>query len=135
MLDVGINKDGDDICGDVDPLVESVARIYTPVPGGIGPITVGMVGRNLFECWKNQNLEAIQAIFKKKISANLYEANEKEFTPVPIKEERRVILQDKLDEDPSKPESKDSGVSGAKQDITENIFFAYNRQNEDKPQK
>ena len=47
VIDVGINRMGDRIVGDVD--FESVSRIagaITPVPGGIGPLTIAMLLRN-----------------------------------------------------------------------------------------
>jgi len=36
------------VVGDADPRCEELASIFTPVPGGIGPITVAMVFKNLF---------------------------------------------------------------------------------------
>jgi methylenetetrahydrofolate dehydrogenase (NADP+)/methenyltetrahydrofolate cyclohydrolase len=42
VIDVGISKNDDgDICGDVDfENVKNIARAITPVPGGVGPMTV-----------------------------------------------------------------------------------------------
>jgi methylenetetrahydrofolate dehydrogenase (NADP+) / methenyltetrahydrofolate cyclohydrolase len=37
------------IVGDADPACAEVASVFTPVPGGIGPITVAMLFKNLFE--------------------------------------------------------------------------------------
>ena len=47
VIDVGINRleDGT-LCGDVDPGVEAVAGWYTPVPGGVGPMTIAMLMEN-----------------------------------------------------------------------------------------
>ncbi|MBU1131812.1 bifunctional 5,10-methylenetetrahydrofolate dehydrogenase/5,10-methenyltetrahydrofolate cyclohydrolase [Patescibacteria group bacterium] len=50
IIDVGINKIGDDVCGDVD--FEDVlpkVKFITPVPGGVGPMTVAMLLKNLLK--------------------------------------------------------------------------------------
>jgi len=41
--------DAGSLVGDVDPAVEKKASLFTPVPGGIGPLTVAMVFKNLIE--------------------------------------------------------------------------------------
>jgi methylenetetrahydrofolate dehydrogenase (NADP+)/methenyltetrahydrofolate cyclohydrolase len=47
VVDVGINRDGDTIVGDVDfDSVSQVASAVTPVPGGIGPLTIAMLLEN-----------------------------------------------------------------------------------------
>jgi methylenetetrahydrofolate dehydrogenase (NADP+)/methenyltetrahydrofolate cyclohydrolase len=48
VIDVGIHKRGDGtLCGDVEfPGVSQVASRMTPVPGGVGPMTVAMLLRN-----------------------------------------------------------------------------------------
>ncbi len=47
VIDVGINRGADGkLCGDVDPAVESVAGYLTPVPGGVGPMTIAMLLKN-----------------------------------------------------------------------------------------
>jgi len=55
VIDVGINKVGDKIVGDVEfePAAEH-ASFITPVPGGVGPLTVTMLMRNLVEAVKLQ---------------------------------------------------------------------------------
>lgn len=53
VIDVGINRLGDGIVGDVD--FEDVCRVasaITPVPGGIGPLTIAMLLRNTLEAAK-----------------------------------------------------------------------------------
>lgn len=41
VIDVGITRVGDRLMGDVDhPAVEAIAGALTPVPGGVGPVTV-----------------------------------------------------------------------------------------------
>lgn len=48
VIDVGIHKRPDgSLCGDVDfPEAREVASLITPVPGGVGPMTVAMLLRN-----------------------------------------------------------------------------------------
>lgn len=47
VIDVGINRDENGkLCGDVDPAVETVAGWLTPVPGGVGPMTIAMLLKN-----------------------------------------------------------------------------------------
>jgi methylenetetrahydrofolate dehydrogenase (NADP+)/methenyltetrahydrofolate cyclohydrolase len=47
VIDVGINRLNDGIVGDVDfDQVSQVASAITPVPGGIGPLTIAMLLRN-----------------------------------------------------------------------------------------
>ncbi len=55
VIDVGINKVGDKIVGDVefDTALQRAAYI-TPVPGGVGPVTVVMLMRNGIEAFKQQ---------------------------------------------------------------------------------
>jgi methylenetetrahydrofolate dehydrogenase (NADP+)/methenyltetrahydrofolate cyclohydrolase len=45
VIDVGMNRDADGkLCGDVDfASAERVARAITPVPGGVGPMTIAML--------------------------------------------------------------------------------------------
>ena len=56
VIDVGINR-GDDgkLCGDVAfDQVEKVASYITPVPGGVGPMTITMLLKNTLSAAKNQ---------------------------------------------------------------------------------
>ena len=46
VIDVGINRLGGRLVGDCDPGVAEVAGWLTPVPGGVGPLTVAMLMRN-----------------------------------------------------------------------------------------
>jgi methylenetetrahydrofolate dehydrogenase (NADP+)/methenyltetrahydrofolate cyclohydrolase len=47
VIDVGINRTDEGIVGDVDfERVRSVASAITPVPGGVGPLTIAMLLRN-----------------------------------------------------------------------------------------
>ena len=55
VIDVGINRVADKIVGDVDfEGAEKRASWITPVPGGVGPLTVTMLMRNLVEAAKLQ---------------------------------------------------------------------------------
>ena len=55
--DVGINKTDSGLVGDVDfDEVAKVARAITPVPGGVGPMTIACLLNNTFECFKKAQL-------------------------------------------------------------------------------
>jgi methylenetetrahydrofolate dehydrogenase (NADP+) / methenyltetrahydrofolate cyclohydrolase len=47
IFDAGTSEDGGLMVGDVDPAVASITALFTPVPGGIGPITVAILLRNV----------------------------------------------------------------------------------------
>lgn len=53
VIDVGINRNADGkLCGDVDfEDVSKVAAAITPVPGGVGPLTVAMLTANTANYW------------------------------------------------------------------------------------
>ena len=56
VFDVGINRMGDTTVGDVDyDQVSEVAGAITPVPGGVGPLTVAMLLRQTLLATENQN--------------------------------------------------------------------------------
>lgn len=55
IIDVGINKDDNKICGDVNPNAYSVCSSYTPVPGGVGPLTVASLLKNTTISYKKMN--------------------------------------------------------------------------------
>ena len=46
VVDVGINRTADGLVGDVDPAVAERAGLLTPVPGGVGPMTIAMLLRS-----------------------------------------------------------------------------------------
>jgi methylenetetrahydrofolate dehydrogenase (NADP+)/methenyltetrahydrofolate cyclohydrolase len=46
VVDVGINRTEDGLVGDVDPAAAERAAFLTPVPGGVGPMTIAMLLRN-----------------------------------------------------------------------------------------
>jgi len=54
VIDVGIIKTKDGICGDIDfEAVKEKAAIITPVPGGVGPVTVACSLINMIKTFKN----------------------------------------------------------------------------------
>jgi methylenetetrahydrofolate dehydrogenase (NADP+)/methenyltetrahydrofolate cyclohydrolase len=46
VIDVGMNRTPDGLRGDVDPAVAERAGLITPVPGGVGPMTIASLLRN-----------------------------------------------------------------------------------------
>lgn len=55
VIDVGINRVDGGLCGDVDfESVSKKASYITPVPGGVGPMTVAMLGMNVLKAYKIQ---------------------------------------------------------------------------------
>ena len=46
VVDVGINRTDDGLVGDVDPAAAGRAGLITPVPGGVGPMTIAMLLRS-----------------------------------------------------------------------------------------
>jgi methylenetetrahydrofolate dehydrogenase (NADP+)/methenyltetrahydrofolate cyclohydrolase len=62
VFDVGINRVGDKTVGDVDfTAVKEVAAAITPVPGGVGPLTVAMLLRQTVMAAENQSQEHLQS--------------------------------------------------------------------------
>ncbi|MEX0993775.1 MAG: bifunctional 5,10-methylenetetrahydrofolate dehydrogenase/5,10-methenyltetrahydrofolate cyclohydrolase [Solirubrobacterales bacterium] len=60
VIDVGINRTGEGLVGDVDfGPVSAVAGAITPVPGGVGPMTIAMLLRNTLEAARGQRAPAI----------------------------------------------------------------------------
>ena len=56
VIDVGINKTETGIVGDVDfEEVSKMAKAITPVPGGVGPMTIACLLKNTVECFKRAN--------------------------------------------------------------------------------
>ena len=53
VIDVGINKTDNGIVGDVDfQEASKVAKAITPVPGGVGPMTIACLLKNTVDCFK-----------------------------------------------------------------------------------
>jgi methylenetetrahydrofolate dehydrogenase (NADP+) / methenyltetrahydrofolate cyclohydrolase len=58
VIDVGINRLEDRLVGDVDyDSVSEVASAITPVPGGIGPLTIAMLLRNTLDACRHQSAD------------------------------------------------------------------------------
>jgi len=49
VVDVGMNRTDDGLRGDVDPAAVEIAGLITPVPGGVGPMTIASLLRNTLE--------------------------------------------------------------------------------------
>ena len=56
VIDVGMNRENGKLCGDVDfEMVKEKASAITPVPGGVGPMTIAMLMQNTLTAAKRQN--------------------------------------------------------------------------------
>ena len=57
ILDVGINRDENNkLCGDVDfDDVKDIVKAITPVPGGVGPMTITMLMKNTIDAFYKRN--------------------------------------------------------------------------------
>lgn len=56
VIDVGINKENNVLCGDVDfEKVKKKTSLITPVPGGVGPMTVACLLKNTLKAYNIQN--------------------------------------------------------------------------------
>lgn len=56
VIDVGINKENNVLCGDVDfDAVKKKTSLITPVPGGVGPMTVACLLKNTLKAYNIQN--------------------------------------------------------------------------------
>lgn len=56
VIDVGMNRENGRLCGDVDfEAVKDKASAITPVPGGVGPMTIAMLMQNTLTAAKRQN--------------------------------------------------------------------------------
>lgn len=54
VIDVGINREDGKLVGDAEELVKRKASLLTPVPGGVGPMTVAMLARNTLNAYMLQ---------------------------------------------------------------------------------
>ena len=61
VIDVGMNRDEDSrkVLGDVDPSAMDEAAYMTPVPGGVGPMTIAMVLQNAVTAARLRRPEAV----------------------------------------------------------------------------
>lgn len=49
LIDAGTSEAGGKVVGDCDPSCAQIASVFTPVPGGVGPVAVAMIFKNLFD--------------------------------------------------------------------------------------
>ena len=57
IIDVGINKVEGKLVGDVDfDSLKKTAKAITPVPGGVGPMTIACLLKNTVECYKKHDI-------------------------------------------------------------------------------
>ena len=50
LIDAGTSESmGGKLVGDADPACANMASVFTPVPGGVGPVAIAMIFKNLFE--------------------------------------------------------------------------------------
>lgn len=54
IVDVGIHREDNQIVGDVDPQAFEKASYYTPVPGGVGPMTIAMLLSNTLNAYRKK---------------------------------------------------------------------------------
>jgi methylenetetrahydrofolate dehydrogenase (NADP+)/methenyltetrahydrofolate cyclohydrolase len=55
VIDAGTSESNSGIVGDVDlESIKGVANFVSPVPGGVGPVTVAMLFKNIFKVAKNK---------------------------------------------------------------------------------
>ena len=55
VIDVGINRTPEGLCGDADfTAVSKKVRAITPVPGGVGPMTIAMLLANTVQSWRQR---------------------------------------------------------------------------------
>ncbi len=61
VIDVGMNRDENSskVLGDVDPSAMEEAAYMTPVPGGVGPMTIAMVLQNTVTAAKNRRVPSV----------------------------------------------------------------------------
>lgn len=49
VIDCGTSESSGQVLGDVDPDISKRASLFAPVPGGVGPVTIAVLFRNLIE--------------------------------------------------------------------------------------
>jgi methylenetetrahydrofolate dehydrogenase (NADP+) / methenyltetrahydrofolate cyclohydrolase len=58
LIDAGTSESGGSIVGDADPACAEIASVFTPVPGGVGPIAVACLFQNVAELTKRGRLQS-----------------------------------------------------------------------------
>ncbi|OGG80250.1 hypothetical protein A3A39_03705 [Candidatus Kaiserbacteria bacterium RIFCSPLOWO2_01_FULL_54_13] len=49
LIDAGTSEQGGKVVGDADPACAAKASVFTPIPGGVGPVAVAMIFKNLLK--------------------------------------------------------------------------------------
>lgn len=49
LIDAGASEQAGVVVGDADPACEAITSVFSPVPGGVGPVAVAMIFKNLFD--------------------------------------------------------------------------------------
>ena len=58
IIDIGISRQSGKVVGDVDfENVKNKAGYITPVPGGVGPMTIAMAFKNTLELYKKRQIK------------------------------------------------------------------------------
>jgi methylenetetrahydrofolate dehydrogenase (NADP+)/methenyltetrahydrofolate cyclohydrolase len=55
LIDAGTSESDGALAGDADPACAEVASVFTPVPGGVGPIAVACLFRNVLRLLVNSD--------------------------------------------------------------------------------
>lgn len=58
IIDAGTSESAGKVVGDADPSCAQKAAVFTPVPGGVGPVAVAMIFKNLFDLLEKPSLRA-----------------------------------------------------------------------------
>lgn len=58
LIDAGTSEQGGTVVGDADPRSADVAGLFTPVPGGVGPVTVAELFKNLLALAKISQIDS-----------------------------------------------------------------------------
>ena len=59
LIDAGTSESNGAIAGDADPSCAGVARVFTPVPGGMGPIAVACLFQNVAELYLRKTQKSV----------------------------------------------------------------------------
>ncbi|HEX5774758.1 MAG TPA: bifunctional 5,10-methylenetetrahydrofolate dehydrogenase/5,10-methenyltetrahydrofolate cyclohydrolase [Candidatus Paceibacterota bacterium] len=57
VIDVGTSELGGSLAGDADPQIAEKAAVFTPVPGGVGPVAVACLMRNVVKLAAGRDLQ------------------------------------------------------------------------------
>lgn len=64
VIDAGINRDSNGkLCGDVDRTVQNKVKAITPVPGGVGPMTIAVLMQNTLKVYKENIVKQLSIEF------------------------------------------------------------------------